>query len=110
MAQPAGQDPLVNPAPARPGRQQQGGFGQSISGIIRMAVMWYFAMKFFSPKKPSEPSVPISNLFQKGEPLAVKHKQGASMPMFFFARSGYPQIPNDPMSINSAVSAFGRTH
>ncbi|KAJ0977242.1 hypothetical protein J5N97_012716 [Dioscorea zingiberensis] len=69
MAQPAGQDPLVNPAPARPGRQQQGGFGQSISGIIRMAVMWYFAMKFFSPKKPSEPSVPISNLFQKGEPL-----------------------------------------
>jgi hypothetical protein len=53
------------------GRQQQqtGGFGQSITGIIRIAVFWYFASKFFSPKKTSEPSVLISNLFQKAEPL-----------------------------------------
>ncbi|XP_010930546.1 uncharacterized protein [Elaeis guineensis] len=67
MAQPAAQV-----APATQGRQQQrqqAGFGQTVAGIIRMAVFWYFAMKFFSPKKPSEPSHLISNLFQKGEPL-----------------------------------------
>ncbi|KAG4203021.1 hypothetical protein ERO13_A05G375100v2 [Gossypium hirsutum] len=50
-------------------QQQQGGFGQSITGIIRIAVFWYFASKFFSPKKPVDPSNLISNLFQKGEPL-----------------------------------------
>lgn len=52
-------------------QQQAGGFGQSITGIIRIAVFWYFASKFFSPKRPSgsEPAVLISNLFQKGEPL-----------------------------------------
>ncbi|XWS44605.1 hypothetical protein CRYUN_Cryun15aG0061900 [Craigia yunnanensis] len=48
-------------------QQQQGGFG--ITGIIRIAVFWYFASKFFSPKKPAETSNLISNLFQKGEPL-----------------------------------------
>eukprot|EP00262_Sarcandra_glabra_P020094 TRINITY_DN7897_c0_g1_i1.p1 TRINITY_DN7897_c0_g1~~TRINITY_DN7897_c0_g1_i1.p1 ORF type:complete len:590 (-),score=95.29 TRINITY_DN7897_c0_g1_i1:365-2134(-) len=62
MAPPSGQPP--------PQQRQQQGFGQTITGIIRMAVFWYFAMKFFSPKKPSsEPSHLISNLFQKGEPL-----------------------------------------
>ncbi|EOX92793.1 hypothetical protein QUC31_003819 [Theobroma cacao] len=50
-------------------QQQQGGFGQTITGIIRIAVFWYFASKFFSPKKPADPSHLISNLFQKGEPL-----------------------------------------
>ncbi|KAF7840199.1 cleft lip and palate transmembrane protein 1-like protein [Senna tora] len=50
-------------------QQQQGGFGQTITGIIRMAVFWYFASKFFSPKKPTEPTALMSNLFQKGEPL-----------------------------------------
>ncbi|KAM0940210.1 hypothetical protein DsansV1_C19g0161481 [Dioscorea sansibarensis] len=70
MSQPAGEAPPAIPAPARAGRQQQqAGLGQSLSGIIRMAVIWYFAMKFFAPKKPSEPSIPISNLFQKGELL-----------------------------------------
>lgn len=50
--------------------QQRQGFGQSISGVIRMAVFWYFASKFFfSPKKSAEPSLLMSNLFQKGEPL-----------------------------------------
>ncbi|KAE8730677.1 Transmembrane CLPTM1 family protein isoform 3 [Hibiscus syriacus] len=53
----------------QPRQQQQGGFGQSITGIIRIAVFWYFASKFFSPKKPADPSHLISNLFQKGEPL-----------------------------------------
>ncbi|KAJ7945187.1 cleft lip and palate transmembrane protein 1-like [Quillaja saponaria] len=49
-------------------QQQQGGFG--LTGIIRMAVFWYFASKFFSPKKPTtEPGVLMSNIFQKGEPL-----------------------------------------
>ncbi|XP_039038680.1 cleft lip and palate transmembrane protein 1 homolog [Hibiscus syriacus] len=53
----------------QPRQQQQGGFGQSITGIIRIAVFWYFASKFFFPKKPADPSHLISNLFQKGEPL-----------------------------------------
>lgn len=53
----------------RPRQQQQGGFSQMLTGVIRMAVFWYFASKFFSPKRPSEPSQLISNLFQKTEPL-----------------------------------------
>ncbi|KAA8531264.1 hypothetical protein F0562_005977 [Nyssa sinensis] len=55
------------------GRQQQQqqppGFGQMITGIIRIAVFWYFASKFFSPRKPTDPSLQISNLFNTGEPL-----------------------------------------
>ncbi|GLU12178.1 hypothetical protein SLE2022_288790 [Rubroshorea leprosula] len=58
---------------AQPQRQQQGGgIGQTISGIIRIAVFWYFASKFFAPKRPVDPSQPavvMSNLFQKGEPM-----------------------------------------
>lgn len=50
-------------------QQQQPSFGQTITGIIRIAVFWYFASKFFSPKRPAEPSLMISNVFQKGEPL-----------------------------------------
>ncbi|XAR51054.1 hypothetical protein NMG60_11005563 [Bertholletia excelsa] len=50
-------------------QQQQAGFGQTLTGIIRIAVFWYFASKFFAPNKPVEPSLQISNLFQKGEPL-----------------------------------------
>ncbi|KAG1331225.1 cleft lip and palate transmembrane protein 1 [Cocos nucifera] len=70
MAQPAAvAQPAAQAATARQGRQQQPGFGQTVTGIVRMAVFWYFAMKFFAPKKPSEPSHLISNLFQKGEPL-----------------------------------------
>ncbi|GMN27047.1 hypothetical protein TIFTF001_001511 [Ficus carica] len=50
-----------------------GGIGQSITGIIRIAVFWYFASKFLSPKsRPSDPSQSqgvMSNLFQKGEAL-----------------------------------------
>lgn len=50
--------------------QQRQGFGQSISGVIRMAVFWYFASKFFfSPKKTADPALLMNNLFQKGEPL-----------------------------------------
>ncbi|WOG91614.1 hypothetical protein DCAR_0310863 [Daucus carota subsp. sativus] len=56
---------------ARP--QEQQGFGKSIQGIIRIAIFWYFASKFFSPKTPPptgfEPAVQISNLFPKAEPL-----------------------------------------
>ncbi|KAI3891853.1 hypothetical protein MKW92_010561 [Papaver armeniacum] len=54
-----------------PPQRQQGGFGTSITGIIRIAVFWYFASKFFSPavKKSNEPIVQISNLFNKGETL-----------------------------------------
>ncbi|KAK9110887.1 hypothetical protein Scep_018406 [Stephania cephalantha] len=51
-------------------RQGNSSFGQSITGIIRIAVFWYFASRLFSPKKaPSDPSLLISNLFNKGEPL-----------------------------------------
>ncbi|XP_019184200.1 PREDICTED: cleft lip and palate transmembrane protein 1 homolog isoform X1 [Ipomoea nil] len=51
-------------------QQQQPGMGQMLTGVIRMAIFWYFASKFFSPKRaPSDPSVQISNLFHKGEPL-----------------------------------------
>ncbi|CAA6660183.1 unnamed protein product [Spirodela intermedia] len=64
MAEPAGQPPTQGQR-----QQGQGGIGQSLTGIIRMAVFWYFAMKFFSPKKPVEPSQLISNLFQKGDHL-----------------------------------------
>ncbi|KAI3746739.1 hypothetical protein L6452_09178 [Arctium lappa] len=53
--------------------QQQQGFGQMFTGIIRVAVIYYFASKFFSSNKPSssgsDPAVQISNLFQKSEPL-----------------------------------------
>ena len=63
--------PAVEGAQAPQGRQQQpqGGFG--LTGIIRMVVFWYFASKFFSPKKPTEPSALISNLFQKAQPLVL---------------------------------------
>ncbi|KAL2528330.1 Transmembrane CLPTM1 family protein [Forsythia ovata] len=41
-----------------------------LTGIIRVAVFWYFASKFFGPKKtPTQTSNQISNLFHKGEPL-----------------------------------------
>jgi hypothetical protein len=71
--------PSVGRAPAAGERRQQGGaaaqgaggLGQTISGIVRMAVFWYFAMKFFSPKRPAsnEPVVLLSNTFSKGEPM-----------------------------------------
>jgi hypothetical protein len=54
-------------------QQQRGGFSQMLTGVIRMAVFWYFASKFFSPKRPSgsEPSQLISNIFQKAETLVI---------------------------------------
>ncbi|GJN02856.1 hypothetical protein PR202_ga20244 [Eleusine coracana subsp. coracana] len=61
-AQPQGGGPAA--------RQGGGGLGQSIAGIVRMAVIWYFATKFFGPKRsPAEPGMLMSNLFQKGEPM-----------------------------------------
>jgi len=70
----------VQAAPAAGEQRQQGGavaqggggLGQTIAGVVRMAVFWYFAMKFFSPKKPTvsnEPAVLLSNTFSKGEPM-----------------------------------------
>ncbi|KAK6125685.1 hypothetical protein DH2020_040577 [Rehmannia glutinosa] len=51
-------------------QQQQAGMGQMLTGIIRVAVFWYFASKFFGPKRsPTQSSHQISNLFHKGEPL-----------------------------------------
>ncbi|PIN15789.1 Transmembrane protein [Handroanthus impetiginosus] len=51
-------------------QHQQPGVGQMLTGIIRIAVFWYFASKFFGPKRsPIQSSHQISNLFHKGEPL-----------------------------------------
>ncbi|KAG8064593.1 hypothetical protein GUJ93_ZPchr0004g39001 [Zizania palustris] len=62
-AQPQGRGPA-----ARQGGG--GGLGQTIAGVVRMAVFWYFVAKFFGPKRPpAEPGLLMSNLFQKGEPL-----------------------------------------
>ncbi|XP_057787308.1 uncharacterized protein LOC131004627 [Salvia miltiorrhiza] len=50
--------------------QQQAGMGQMLTGVIRIAVIWYFASKFFGPKRsPTQSSTQISNLFHKGELL-----------------------------------------
>lgn len=79
MAPPAGQTAAVAGAAgggdAQPQQQQQRGFGSTVSGIIRIAVFWYFASKFFSPKqKPMDPAQPhhlMTNLFHKGESLVI---------------------------------------
>ncbi|KAG8082092.1 hypothetical protein GUJ93_ZPchr0014g46721 [Zizania palustris] len=55
-----------------PAARQGGGgvLGPSITNIVRMVMFWYFASKFFGPKRPpAEPGMVMSNLFQKGEPL-----------------------------------------
>ncbi|CAN1184490.1 Putative lipid scramblase CLPTM1 [Linum perenne] len=72
MAPPAAPAAIQQQGQPPQGRQQQqaaGGMGQTITGIIRIAVFWYFASKFFSPAKKitSDPSLLTSNLFQKGE-------------------------------------------
>ncbi|CAA0833977.1 Transmembrane CLPTM1 family protein [Striga hermonthica] len=55
---------------ARRQQQQQQGAGSMLTGIIRVAVFWYFASKFFGPKRPPpQSSHQISNLFHKGETL-----------------------------------------
>ncbi|KAG6392825.1 hypothetical protein SASPL_147052 [Salvia splendens] len=52
--------------------QQQAGMGQMLTGVIRIAVFWYFASKFFGPKRsPTQSSTQISNLFHKGELLLI---------------------------------------
>ena len=66
-------------------QQEQQGVGQMLTGIIRVAVFWYFASKFFSPKKPLNPNQPssqISNLFHKAEPL-VRLLLSPNKPHFF---------------------------
>ncbi|XP_061369887.1 uncharacterized protein LOC133312662 [Gastrolobium bilobum] len=58
------------PPAAEGQRREQGGLGKTITGIIRIAVFWYFASKFFSPKTPTQPSSAlISNLFHQSQPL-----------------------------------------
>ncbi|GMH10373.1 hypothetical protein Nepgr_012214 [Nepenthes gracilis] len=70
MAPPAGGAVQPQQIPQPQQQQQQPTIGQTITGIIRVAILWYFLSRFlFSPRKPSDPSVQISNLFQKGEPL-----------------------------------------
>ncbi|RCV33756.1 hypothetical protein SEVIR_7G115500v4 [Setaria viridis] len=71
MSQPAAEvAAAAQPQGRGPAGRQGGGLGQSITGIVRMAVFWYFAAKFFGPKRPpAEPGMLMSNLFQKGEPM-----------------------------------------
>nr|CAB3484591.1 unnamed protein product [Digitaria exilis] len=71
MSQPAAAvAAAAQPQGGAPAGRQGGGLGQSIAGIVRMAVFWYFAAKFFGPKRPpAEPGMLMSNLFQKGEPM-----------------------------------------
>ncbi|XP_062225718.1 uncharacterized protein LOC133924273 [Phragmites australis] len=72
MSQAAAADAVAaaQPQGRGPAARQGGGLGQSITGIVRMAVFWYFASKFFGPKRPpAEPGMLMSNLFQKGEPM-----------------------------------------
>ncbi|OEL20981.1 CLPTM1-like membrane protein cnrB [Dichanthelium oligosanthes] len=73
MSQPAAAvDAAAQPQGRGPAGRQGGGggLGQSIAGIVRMAVFWYFAAKFFGPKRPpAEPGMLMSNLFQKGEAM-----------------------------------------
>ncbi|KAG2566394.1 CLPTM1-like membrane protein cnrB [Panicum virgatum] len=71
MSQPAAAVAAAEQPQGRgPAGRQGGGLGQSIAGIVRMAVFWYFAAKFFGPKRPpAEPGMLMSNLFQKGEPM-----------------------------------------
>lgn len=52
-----------------PQQQQPPGVMQMLIGVLRMAVFAYFAMQMFSSKKPSDPSLQMSNLFSKGEEL-----------------------------------------
>lgn len=54
----------------QPQQQQQTSIGSTIAGVIRIAVFWYFISRFFfSPRKTVDPSITMSNIFQKGEPL-----------------------------------------
>ncbi|KAL2497989.1 Transmembrane CLPTM1 family protein [Abeliophyllum distichum] len=70
MAPPAAGGAEVEAGGRQQGQQEQQGVGKMLTGIIRVAVFWYFASKFFSPKRsPTEPSHQISNFFQRGEPL-----------------------------------------
>lgn len=94
MAPPAGQTAAVAEAAgdggAQPQQRQAGGIGSTISGIVRIAVFWYFASKFFSPKqKPMDPSQShlMTNLFHKGESL-----------VYFF-----PRLTTPPIHISSVI-------
>lgn len=77
VAQTAAVAEAAGPGGAQPPQQRQGGgIGSTISGIVRIAVFWYFASKFFSPKqKPMDPSQPaahlMTNLFHKGESMVM---------------------------------------
>ncbi|KZV32526.1 hypothetical protein F511_36731 [Dorcoceras hygrometricum] len=62
--------PATGDGEGRRQQQQQPGVSQMLTGIIRIAVFWYFASKFFGPKQsPTQSSNQISNLFHKAEPL-----------------------------------------
>nr|XP_043632630.1 cleft lip and palate transmembrane protein 1 homolog isoform X1 [Erigeron canadensis] len=77
MAQPAAVvDGGGGPPQQQQPQPQPQGMGQMVTGIIRIAVIYYFASKFFSPSKPhggapgsSDPAIQISNLFHKSESL-----------------------------------------
>ncbi|KAL3721273.1 hypothetical protein ACJRO7_033727 [Eucalyptus globulus] len=96
----------------QPQRREQGGF--SLTGIIRIAVFWYFASKFFSPKKPSDPSLLTSNLFQKGESLDMwvylseqeRFNDFGSEGALVWHETGIPYADWGPLSTRSLSSTY----
>ncbi|KAJ7518565.1 hypothetical protein O6H91_21G074800 [Diphasiastrum complanatum] len=54
-------------APAQ--QQQQPGIRNMLTGVLRMAIFWYFASQMFGSKKPVNPAILTHNLFSKGERL-----------------------------------------
>lgn len=94
-------------AGAQPPQQQQGGISQMMTGIIRVAVFWYFASKFFGPKKPADPSVLMSNLFQKGEPLVSKSSlfSSSSICLYIYLAASL-RFRCDPLLLSTLFNTF----
>ncbi|KAE8706787.1 Transmembrane CLPTM1 family protein isoform 2 [Hibiscus syriacus] len=89
-------------------QQKQNGFGQMITGIIRIAVfcfsVWHETNIPYATWGPES----TRSLSMKYYPSQVLKNNGSLYAHVFFARSGYPPDPNDPEYQPQA--AFGRTH
>lgn len=69
MAPPQGAGTQVGQPGQQPPAQQS--WSQTIFGVVRMGLFWYFVMQFFGPKKVSNPALLTDNLFTKGEKLVL---------------------------------------
>ncbi|KAJ6368405.1 hypothetical protein OIU78_000908 [Salix suchowensis] len=71
-------------------QRQQGGMGQTITGIIRMAVFWYFISKFISPKKaPLRTPPSLSPISSKKEIMCFDLCFWVDPGLVFFAAGCY---------------------